>query len=147
MENVRGRPNTMRTGTNPFEYPAGLSGARISVDRRTGITHDVAHAMAVRFRLPGRGDPEPEPRRLAAVCVWAAALGAGGAILVVPLLFDLFLTAGGWYQPTLLGVGAIGVSATIGAFASIHRRRLPWIMLTVGTLALLVAMVSTLVRP
>jgi hypothetical protein len=43
-------------------------------------------------------------------------------------------------------IGLIGVGATAGAFASIHRRRAPWIGLTVGTAAVLLALLVTLLR-
>ncbi|GIJ52142.1 hypothetical protein Val02_90280 [Virgisporangium aliadipatigenens] len=92
--------------------------------------------MWKRFRLPGIDDPAPEQRRLAAVCVWAATLGFGGAILVLRLLFSLFYATDGWYEPTVFLIGVVGVFSTVGAFASIHRERLPWMLLIVGTMCL-----------
>jgi hypothetical protein len=100
-------------------------------------------ALAVRFRLPGRGDPAPDQRRLAIVCGWAAALGFGGTIVALRLLVNLFQQQGGWYRPTATAIGTVGVLVTVGAFASIHRRRLPWLLLTAGTGALLLALFLT----
>ena len=102
-------------------------------------------AVAVRFRLPGRGDPAPRQRRLAFVCSWAAALGFGGTIVALRLLVNLFQQDGGWYRPTVTAIGAIGVLATVGAFTSIHRRRLPWLLLTTATAALVLSLAVTAV--
>jgi hypothetical protein len=96
-----------------------------------------------RFRLPGRNDPAPDERRLAAVCAWAGALGIGGSFLALRLLVNLFLADGGWYRPTITLIGAVGVAATAGAFASIHRPRLPWVMLSLGSAALAAGYLAT----
>jgi hypothetical protein len=42
-----------------------------------------------------------------------------------------------WYAPAVISIGLVGITATIGAFASVHRPRLPWALLTIGTAALL----------
>jgi hypothetical protein len=104
------------------------------------------HAVRVRFRLPLDGDPAPEPRRLALVAGWAGALGMAGVIVLLPVLTSLFRPSGGWYVPTMMLVGLVGVGATAGAFASIHRRRAPWIGLWIGTAALALAVVLTALR-
>jgi hypothetical protein len=43
-------------------------------------------------------------------------------------------------------IGAVGIGATGGAFASIHRRRAPWIGLCVGTVCLAAAIALTAAR-
>ena len=104
------------------------------------------HAVRVRFRLPLDGDPAPEPRRLALVAAWAGALGMAGVLVLLPVLASLFLPGASWYTLTMMLIGLVGVGATAGAFASIHRRRAPWIGLSIGTLALVLAIVLTASR-
>ncbi len=113
------------------------------VGRPLPARDQVAQALATRFRLPGHDDPAPGSRRLALVCAWAGALGLGGAAVALRLLVNLFQADGGWYRPTVLAIGTVGVFATIGAFASIHRQRLPWLLLGVGTAALVAAGTAT----
>jgi hypothetical protein len=50
-----------------------------------------------------------------------------------------------WYLPTALILGAIGIGATVGAFASIHRRRMPFYLLGVASVALLAGAIVTAV--
>jgi hypothetical protein len=109
--------------------------------------HDrTKRAVTVRFRIPLANDPPPEQRRLALVSAWAGALGLAGVVVAMPVLIDLFRPEGGWYRPVMMLIGLIGVGATAGAFASIHRRRAPWIGLTIGTAALLLALVINLLN-
>jgi hypothetical protein len=104
------------------------------------------HAVRVRFRLPMDGDPAPEPRRLALVAGWAGALGMAGVLVLLPVLASLFRPDATSYTLTMMLIGSVGVGATAGAFASIHRRRAPWIGLSIGTLALALAIVFTASR-
>lgn len=101
------------------------------------------HAVRVRFRLPLDDDPVPDSRRLALVAGWAGTLGMAGALLLVPVLVDLFRVDGSWYFPVMVLIGLFGVGATAGAFASIHRRRAPWIGLSIGTACLALAVTLT----
>jgi hypothetical protein len=103
----------------------------------------IRHALAVRFRIPGRTDPVPSQRRLALLSTWAGVLGFGGSIIALRLLVNLCQTDGGWYRPTIAAIGGVGLLATVGAFTSIHRRRLPWMLLSVGTVALVAAFAVT----
>jgi hypothetical protein len=100
-------------------------------------------ALTRRFRLPGHTDPTPGQRRLVAVSAWAGTLGFGGAVIALRLLVNLFQADGGWYRPTVTAIGTVGLLATVGAFASIHRRRLPWMLLTTATVALVAAYLVT----
>jgi hypothetical protein len=43
----------------------------------------------------------------------------------------------------MAGVGVIGIGLTVGAFLSIQRRLLPWLMLAAATLPLITAVVLT----
>lgn len=107
--------------------------------------HDrTKRAVTVRFRIPLATDPAPRQRRLALVSAWAGALGLVGVVLAMPVVLELFRLDGGWYGPVMILIGLIGVGATAGAFASIHRRRAPWIGLTIGTAALMLALALTL---
>jgi hypothetical protein len=109
--------------------------------------HDrTKHAVRVRFRLPLESDPAPSSRRLALVAGWAGALGMAGVIVLLPVLASLFRPGGSWYALAMMLIGLVGVSATAGAFASIHRRRAPWIGLCIGTAALALAVVLTASR-
>jgi hypothetical protein len=103
-------------------------------------------AVTVRFRIPLAADPAPDQRRLIIVSVWAGVLGFSGAVAAMPLLANLFLDDGGWYRPVMTLIGCTGVASTAGAFASIHRRRAPWIMLWTGTGALLLAVLVNLIH-
>ena len=104
------------------------------------------HAVRVRFRLPAESDPAPSPRRLAIVAGWAGALGMAGVIVMLPLLASLFRPGGSWYALLMVLIGLVGVGATAGSFASIHRRRAPWIGLGIGTLCLALAIALTASR-
>jgi hypothetical protein len=107
--------------------------------------HDrTKRAVTVRFRIPVATDPAPRQRRLALISAWAGALGLVGVVTAMPVLLSLFRSDGGWYRPVMILIGLVGVGATAGAFASIHRRRAPWIGLTIGTAALLLAQLINL---
>ena len=96
-------------------------------------------AFRRRFRMPGTADPRVRLRRLALVAVWATLLGFGGLGEGIRVLIGLFTTAPSWYLPTICGLGIFGLACTVGAFASVHRRRTPWILLVVATATLITA--------
>ena len=104
------------------------------------------HAVRVRFRLPLDGDPAPDSRRLALVAGWAGTLGMAGLLVLLPVLADLFRVGASWYFPVMVLIGLLGVGSTAGAFASIHRRRAPWIGLSIGTACLAMAVLLTVLR-
>ncbi|GAB7040067.1 MULTISPECIES: hypothetical protein [Catenuloplanes] len=90
------------------------------------------------FRMPADTDPEPSTRRLLTLSCWAGALALFGLAVAVRGLAALVAdTAGGWHEPATVAVGVTGIAFTVGAFMSVHRRRLPWIMLAAATAALL----------
>jgi hypothetical protein len=93
-------------------------------------------AVAARFRLPGADDPAPATNHLARICGWAAALGLGGMAVALRAFIGFMLSQPGWFAPAVISVGVIGLLCTIGAFASVHRRRLPLVLLGVATVAL-----------
>lgn len=97
--------------------------------------------MRARFRMPGRYDPATRLRRLAGVSVWAALLGFGGLVAGLRAVVGLFTSVPLWYLPTFVAIGLFGLTCTVGAFASVHRRRTPWVLLGVATVTLVVAFV------
>jgi len=94
------------------------------------------------FRLHGPDDPHPGPR-LVWVCIWAAALGTGGLVIAVRVLFGLFTTIPTGYLLAISTLGLFGLTATTAALAGIHHRTLPWPLLTIATGALLIALPLT----
>lgn len=81
----------------------------------------------------------PHPARLIGICTWAAGLGLIGMPVAgrssVAVLTD---AAPPWFEPTVVLAGMLGIGLTIAAFAAIHRRWLPWLLLLAAT-ALLAA--------
>ena len=93
----------------------------------------------VLFRFPAADDPVPGSRRLLGMSLLASALGVVG--LVVTVRGVLLIAGGGaplWYDLLFPVVALLGVALVVGAFLSIHRRRLPW-ALVIGAAAPLTA--------
>ncbi len=90
--------------------------------------------LAARFRMPGTPDPAVRLRRLCGVSVWAALLGFGGLLLVLRIMVGLFTEIATSYLVVTFALGLIGIGCTVGAFASVHQRRLPWLLLGGATL-------------
>jgi hypothetical protein len=103
----------------------------------------LAEAVGERFRLPAAEDPAPRARWLVGVCAWAAALGLGGMAVALRALVGLMTVGASWYGPTVVTIGLTGLLCTVGAFASVHRRRMPWIMLGIASVALLIDWIIT----
>jgi hypothetical protein len=99
--------------------------------------------IVTKFRMPGTPDPSVRLRRLAGVSAWAAALGFGGLILALRIMFGLFTTIAAWYIPVIFPLGLVGIVCTVLAFGSVHQRRLPWILLGAATATELLAFVLT----
>jgi len=116
------RPQTVTTSADP----AGLSSV-------TGA-----------FRRPTLNRPGPPLRVLAGLAGWAAALGVVGLLVGVRGLVAI-LVGGipGWYEPTLIIFGLVGIGLTSAAFVTVQRRPLPWILLGAGTAALLASIIAT----
>jgi hypothetical protein len=100
------------------------------------IRRSTTHTVTGSFRLPGAQDPAPHPNHLATVCVWAATLGLGGMAVALRAFVGLVWHGRVGYLPTLTVIGLAGLVCTIAAFASVHRRRLPLILLSLATIAL-----------
>lgn len=95
------------------------------------------------FRLPTDRDPAPEPRHLAAVCGWAALLGLGGMAVALRAFVGLVSASRAWYAPTVIAIGLVGLACTIAAFASVHKRRLPFALLGAASVSLLLGWIVT----
>lgn len=96
------------------------------------------------FRLPAADDPRPGSRRLLAMSLYASVLGT--VILAVAAYALVSSVAGspGGRSPALLPATWLSsVVLVIGAFLSIHRRRLPWVLLLASTLPLTATVVIT----
>ena len=82
------------------------------------------------FRFPGVDDPAPGTRRLLAMSVYASLLGlAGVGIGIRGMVSQIGGGVPGWYVPVLAFLGMVSVGLSVGAFLSIHRRVLPWVLL------------------
>ncbi|GAA3283336.1 MULTISPECIES: hypothetical protein [Dactylosporangium] len=110
---------------------------------------DVSRAKRLRqqlpdaFRLPTEADPRPDNRQIAAVCAWAAALGLGGMAVALRAFVGLISEYRAWYGPVVITIGLLGLACTIAAFASVHRRRLPYMLLATASVTLLIGWVVT----
>ncbi|MER7002330.1 hypothetical protein ABT297_04685 [Dactylosporangium sp. NPDC000555] len=111
----------------------------VDVSRVKQLRRQLPHA----FRLPTATDPRPANRQIAAVCGWAAALGLGGMAVALRAFVGLIGHYRGWYAPTVITVGLLGLACTIAAFASVHHRRLPFALLGVASATLLTGWVVT----
>jgi hypothetical protein len=95
------------------------------------------------FRLPNATDPAPAGRHLAWICAWAALIGLVGMLVAVRAFIGLIDEEPGWYLPVLVLIGLTGMASTIGAFASVHRRRLPMILLGFASTTVIAAWIGT----
>jgi hypothetical protein len=96
------------------------------------------------FRLPGSNDPSPPTTKLVAMCAWATGLGLVGLLVATRAVLAMWRgNPPNWYEPSFIAVGLVGIGLTVGAFMSIQRRRLPWIMLALATIPLIASIVLT----
>ncbi len=90
------------------------------------------------FRFPGVDDPAPGNRRLLAMSVYASLLGlAGVGIGIRGMVSQIGGGVPSWYVPVLAFLGMVSVALSVGAFLSIHRRVLPWVLLLGAALPLI----------
>ena len=93
----------------------------------------------VYFRFPAADDPAPGTRRLLAMSLYASLLGlVGVGIGIRGMVSQIGGGVPGWYVPVLAFLGMVSVALSVGAFLSIHRRVLPWLLL-VGAAVPLIA--------
>ncbi|OJF10955.1 hypothetical protein BG844_29235 [Couchioplanes caeruleus subsp. caeruleus] len=90
------------------------------------------------FRFPAADDPAPGTRRLLGMSIYASLLGlAGVGVGVRGLLSQIGGGVPGWYTWVLAFLGMVSVALAVGAFLSIHRRMLPWILLIAAAVPLI----------
>ncbi|GGQ76699.1 hypothetical protein [Couchioplanes azureus] len=91
------------------------------------------------FRFPAADDPAPGTRRLLGMSIYSALLGlAGVGVGVRGLLSQIGGGVPGWYTWVLAFLGMVSVALSVGAFLSIHRRLLPWLLLISAAVPLIV---------
>ena len=96
------------------------------------------------FRRPAVPRGGPKLRRLAALAGWAAAIGVIGlAVGVRGLILILVTKAPGWYEPTLITMGLVGIAVTAAAFLTVQHRYVPWALLGLGSADLLASIIAT----
>jgi hypothetical protein len=117
-------------GSRPAGPPQSPAVPSIDMSARLG------RALSRRFRMPGPADPTPRQPRLIGVTLWAAVLGFGALFASLRLIVGLFTNISTSYAVGFIAIGLVGLGATLGAFASVHRQRLPWMLLGVATVAL-----------
>jgi hypothetical protein len=89
-------------------------------------------------------DRQPRLRQMLGVCGWAAVLGAVGMVVGIRgFVADLMETTPGWYLPVMMATGLVGIGLTVGAFATVQRRRMPYALLTAATVTLAYAIMLT----
>jgi hypothetical protein len=139
-------------GTAPGARP-GIPGSRVPGEPRTPH-HQGRHAgtatgrraplwagAVAALRLPTAEDPAPPVRRMALLSTWAAVLGLiGMAVAARAFVAILFNAVPALFEPTMIVVGLAGVGLTVGAFVTVHDRRLPWLLLGAATVALAVVL-------
>ena len=105
----------------------------------------IGYRLRESFRLPAHRDPEPDPARLVGLCSWTAALGLLGLAIAGRASVAILTGAvPGWFEPLVVTMGVVGITLTAAAFLAIHRRHLPWLLLTAATVTLVTAAAVTL---
>ena len=88
------------------------------------------------FRFPAADDPAPGTRRLLIMSLYASALGLAGVGVGVRGFVSVLGGVPGWYVPVLVILGLLSVALVVGAFLSIHRRALPYLLLAAAAVPL-----------
>jgi hypothetical protein len=81
------------------------------------------------FRFPAADDPAPATGRLLGMALYAAALGLTGLGVGARGLLTALGGTAFWFMPGLALLGLVSVAVAVGAFLSIHRPVLPWLLL------------------
>jgi hypothetical protein len=61
-------------------------------------------------------------------------------VVGVQAAFALFTDTAWWYEPAVVVIGAAGIACTVCALTSLHRKRLPLLLLSLASVALAVGL-------
>lgn len=146
-------PVSTSAGPAAAEHPTPGAGVRISpliVPTQPGAGHlpgfgaSAATTAEPSTRTVGADVPAPRLRTLIGICGWAALLGGVGLIIGIRGFWGIAAgDAPGWYEPTIVTLGLIGIFITIGSFLTAHRDRVPWILLGCASVSLITGMIIT----
>ena len=99
------------------------------------------------LHLPEMDDPAPNLARMISMSTWAAALGLLGMIVAVRTFIAIFVAPGPqWLVPTLMSLGIGGTVCAGIAFATAHRKWLPWELLGLASLLLATNLLLVIIR-
>jgi hypothetical protein len=109
----------------------------------TGLVAALKTVTAASPVVPTRQTP-PSGGRILAICGWAALLDLAGLVIGIRGAVALMAsTPPHWYLPSLLISGAAGIAVTSAAFLTVRVRLVPWVLLFLGTAALITSAVFT----
>jgi hypothetical protein len=115
--------------TTDVNESAGAQAA-LPVQWEPGPGHTDLGERETFFRFPAADDPNPGTRRLLAMSLYAALLGLTGfGVGARGLVSTISGGVPGWYVPVLAFAGMLSVALSVGAYLSIHRPALPWLLL------------------
>ncbi len=103
----------------------------------------VRDRIAVARAVAGDEIPAPRQRRLAAVAAWALVLSVCGILVGLGALITDLGGAGGWFEPTIVIVGLLGVGLTAVGLGTVRRRVVPFALLGAATFVLLIGTIIT----
>jgi hypothetical protein len=107
------------------------------------MADNVRESAGRNFRLPSAAKSPPPNRHLAWICAWAATIALVGIFVAFRAFIVLIYEERGWFLPVLLLIGLAGMASTIGALASVQRRRLPMILLGIASATIVAAWIVT----
>lgn len=126
-----------RTQTIPVQEAPAREVVPFGWEHDGGESPDSDDDLEVLFRFPAADDPSPSSRRLLGMSAYASALGlAGVGVGIRGMVSQVGGGVPGWYVPVLAFLGVISVVLSVGAFLSIHRRVLPWVLMLAAALPL-----------
>ncbi|MGK5681103.1 hypothetical protein [Actinoplanes sp. URMC 104] len=91
------------------------------------------------FRFPAPDDPAPSQTRVLTMAMCGAALGFSAVGVGVRALVTVWGGVPFWYVPTLVLFALLSVAFAVGAFLSVHRPVLPWLLLAGATCPMVIA--------
>lgn len=141
--NGYGQAQRGRLATVAADHQARL--ARVAMEPTSAVPEvDAPLTWAQDSGIMPTVDRQPRLRQMLGVCGWAALLGVVGLVVGIRgFVATLMEAAPGWYEPAMIAVGIVGIGLTVGAFATVYRRRMPYILLSAATITLAYAILLT----